>query len=107
MNQKRSRLTPMLTHYWPSLSYLPILLIVGVFLIVPGGFIIIGAAIYCAAAPLTGVLAMAARRRRRLRATSRRPSPSRRATAPYSRRSGADVATPIAATLNTDQSAIR
>jgi hypothetical protein len=97
----------MLTHYWPSLFYLPILLIVGVFLIVPGGFIIVGAAVYCAAAPFTGVLAMAAHKRRRLRATSRHPSRLRRPTTARARRSGADVATPIAAALNTDQGSIR
>ena len=87
----------MFTFYWPSLFYLPILLIVGVFfLVVPGGFIIVGGAVYCAALPFTGLLGMAARRRR-LRATSGRPSRLRRATTPRARRSGADVSTPIAA----------
>lgn len=97
----------MFTFYWPSLFYLPILLIVGVvFLVVPGGFMIVGGAVYCAAASFTGYVAMAARRRRGPRATSRRPS-RLRPTAGRPRRSGADIATPIAAALNTDQGVIR
>lgn len=84
----------------------PILLIVGVvFLVVPGGFMIVGGAVYCAAASFTGYVAMAARRRRP-RATSRRPS-RLRPIARRPRRSGADIATPIAAALNTDQGGIR
>lgn len=63
----------MFTFYYPALIYLPVSLIVGVvFVIVPGGFIIVLGAVYFAVAQFFGLLALAAVRARRACRTRRK-----------------------------------
>lgn len=60
--------------YLPFLLFIPILLVLGIlFVIVPGGFIIVLAGAYYASLEVLGLLGLAARRRRRaVRANRRR-----------------------------------
>jgi hypothetical protein len=92
----------MFTSYWPSLFYLPILLIAGVFLLVPGGFMIVLGAVYFGA-QVFGLFVLGAARVPRQRTRAASPSSVRQATTPRARRSGAVVATPIAAALLADE----
>ena len=91
--------------YAPFLLLLPVLLLVGVvFVVVPGGFIIVLGAFYYAATGLAGLLGLAARRRWRARASHARQantapektSPPRRA--PFGPR-GAIAANPMVVPL--------
>jgi hypothetical protein len=64
--------------YAPILMVLPVLLVVGlVFVVVPGGFIIVLGGLYYAVLGFTGLLALAARGRWRAGASRRRANTSR------------------------------
>jgi hypothetical protein len=62
--------------YAPILLCLPLLLLVGVFVCIPGGFIIVLGGLYYALVWLTGLLGLAVSRRRRSRASRVAPNTS-------------------------------
>jgi hypothetical protein len=62
--------------YAPILLCLPVLLVVGVFVCIPGGFIVVLGGLYYALVWLTGLLGLAVSRRRRSRASRVPPKTS-------------------------------
>jgi hypothetical protein len=61
--------------YWPFLIFLPLLLVVGIiFVVVPGGFIIVLAGAYYASAGVLGLVGLATTSWRRQTRTNRRPA---------------------------------
>jgi hypothetical protein len=62
--------------YTPILLCLPVLLVVGVFVCIPGGFIVVLGGLYYALVWLTGLLGLAVSRRRRSRASRVPPNTS-------------------------------
>lgn len=62
--------------YAPILLCLPVLLVVGVFVCIPGGFIVVLGGLYYALVWLTGLLGLAVSRRRRSRASRVPPNTS-------------------------------
>jgi hypothetical protein len=95
--------------YAPFLLYLPLLLVLGlVFVVVPGGFIIVLGGLYYAGMGLTGLLGLAASRRRQANASRGRRRNTRFETPlPFSRapsgRRGAIAPRPIAVGFTTDR----
>ena len=86
--------------YLPFLLFIPILLILGiVFVIVPGGFIIVLAGAYYASLEVLGLLGLAAgRRRRAARANRRRANATLALVTP--RTPGSQAGQPVALTRN-------
>ena len=86
--------------YLPFLLFIPILLILGiVFVIVPGGFIIVLAGAYYASLEVLGLLGLAAgRRRRAARANRRRANATLTLVTP--RAPGSQAGQPVALTRN-------
>lgn len=86
--------------YFPFLLFIPILLVLGIiFVIVPGGFIIVLVGAYYASLEVLGLLGLAARRRRRaVRANRRRAQGSLALVTP--RTSGSQPGRPVALTPN-------
>jgi hypothetical protein len=86
--------------YLPFLLFIPILLVLGIlFVIVPGGFIIVLAGAYYASLEVLGLLGLAAgRRRRAVRANRRRANASYALVTP--RTPGPQPGRPVALTPN-------
>jgi hypothetical protein len=95
--------------YAPFLLYLPVLLVLGlVFVVVPGGFIIVLGGLYYAGMGLTGLLGLAASQRRQANASRVRQRNARFETPlPFSRspshRRGAIAPSPIAVGFSNDR----
>jgi hypothetical protein len=86
--------------YLPFLLFIPILLVLGIlFVIVPGGFIIVLAGAYYASLEVLGLLGLAAgRRRRAVRANRRRAQGSHALVTPSTR--GSQLGRPVALARN-------